>query len=230
MQPTTTGIIPSHKNQLDKILMDRAFMNVNAIPKGVIMVPPSSDNGLSKKNVKIPQYLQDKTGDYQIFMRSFDANQKLNTEAQQAVNQVVSNYQQNRSGQNDYLSRIFNPVLVNYNHSYNPALNAIDRQGTNTRYSERHERTQQVYAQKMAETSYAPQINMISPRPSSEYHEQLSQQQQQAQQQIQQYQLAQQKLQQQQLYQKLQQMQYQPPHKNTHKRKKHNITHRTAHN
>jgi len=93
-------------------------------------------------------------GDYSLFLRSFDSNQRLSRENNQMIQHQVNNYRSTYSNNPMERNQPVMPTQFNFN---NPYASGFDRQGAQTRYSGKKERNSANLAHKQLETSYTPQ-------------------------------------------------------------------------
>ena len=98
-------------------------------------------------------------GDYNIFLRSFDSNQRLTQQSSNHIQEQIGQYRGTYS-ENPIENRN-QPIIPNTmtnNPSFNPYAGGFDRQGLQTRYSsKKSESLQKQFAAKQQENSFTPQ-------------------------------------------------------------------------
>lgn len=155
---TRKSIITSGED--NTTLLERRFMFADRTVPVQRFIPTSSNFPMAPSVPSVPSVPSMPSmpslpsSDYNIFLRSFDSNQRLSDQGSQLLNTEMAKYK----ALHENPSSRFHPVMTQTNFAYNPNEGLFTRQGEQTRYnSKKNENTQETVAARQYESSYTPQ-------------------------------------------------------------------------
>ena len=156
MSYTRKGNMRSEMN--NNTLFNRRFMMGNKdIPDHSVIKGPQDSNFLGARirpHDSVAQKTEMSHGDYSLFLRSFDSNQRLTQANNEMITHEMDKYKQTYRDPHEVRAL----PTQSKNLAYNPYAGNLDRQGVQTRYNSRKgEQLCQNLAAKQQELSYTPQ-------------------------------------------------------------------------